>query len=81
MSSFDGPAGNHQIDGAFDDVLQFPDIPGPSIAFKYFFTFPAPARWAAAKIPDSVISMPLILLPTDHSMSLFKIHLFREHKV
>ncbi len=34
---------------------------GPATS-KYFLTFPAPARCAAARIPDSVIVIPLITL-------------------
>ena len=31
---------------------------------KYFFTFPAPLKCAAAIIPDSVILIPFIVVPT-----------------
>ncbi|WP_175578647.1 hypothetical protein [Tenacibaculum aiptasiae] len=43
---------------------------------KYFLTLPAPLKCAAAKIPDSVIFTPLIVLPTLLLMSFLRIHLF-----
>ena len=43
---------------------------------KNFLTFPAPLKCAAAKIPDSVILIPLMVLPTLLLMSFLKIHLF-----
>ncbi|WP_158530849.1 MULTISPECIES: hypothetical protein [Tenacibaculum] len=57
------------------------DVPKASLNFilpfdrKNFLTLPAPLRWAAAKIPDSVILIPLILFPTLLLISFLKIHL------
>ena len=47
---------------------------------KYFFTLPAPAKCAAAKIPDSVTFTPFMYLPLNLLMSLRKIHLLTLHK-
>ena len=58
------------------------DVPNASLKsffpfpLKYFFTFPGPDRCAAAIMPDSVISIPLIYDPTNHLRSFLKIHLF-----
>ena len=58
------------------------DVPKASLRLflpadlKYFFTFPGPDRCAAARIPDSVISVPFITVPTNQLMSFLKIHLF-----
>ena len=49
----------------------------PSL-LRYFFTLPAPAKCAAAKIPDSVTSTLLIFVPTKRLISLRSIHLFLE---
>lgn len=47
---------------------------------KNFLTLPAPPKCAAAKIPDSVIFIPFIVLPIDRLISFLNIHLFTLHK-
>ena len=49
--------------------LIFNEVPKPSLKpflpllLRYFFTEPAPPKWAAAIKPDSVIFIPLITRP------------------
>lgn len=63
-------------------MYDFIDVPKASLNLidpferKYFLTLPAPLKCAAAKIPDSVILVPLIVLPTLLLISFLKIHLF-----
>lgn len=57
------------------------EVPKASLNFiaplerKNFLTLPAPLKCAAAKIPDSVILIPLMVFPTLLLISFLKIHL------
>ena len=50
-------------------MYDFKEVPKPSLnpflplLLRYVFTELAPAKWAAANNPDSVILIPLITLP------------------